>query len=345
MPMSHDAGMSVDNSPTHFANKRVTLTQTKNVAQQLAKGARYFDIRPVLSKGQYFTGHYSDIKPLGWQGGNGQSIADIVKETNKFTAENGELVMFEISHDYNADKDYSAFDQPTWNGLFAEFRQLNRLFTPSPITDTSDLSKLTLNEFIPNKTAAVVVIINLDPGIEIPEQYHNEGIFRKGQFPTTGSYAETDDLRTMIKDQLTKMKTLKKSPDDPVFDMSWTLTQSTEDAILANPSILDLADEANAALYANIIPACSSKSFPNLIEIDNYANGDVAHLCIAINDINVQAWRKEAEDAAAANAAKDGGVTSSSDLAMKGETKMVKRNKTVKKIKRAFDDFAIKAHI
>ena len=190
--------------------------------------------------GQYFTGHYSDIKPLGWQGGNGQSIADIVRETNKFTADNGELVIFECSHDYNIDKGFSAFDQPTWNGLFAEFRQLNNLFSPPSTTDTSDLSKLTLNQLIPNKTAAVIVIVNLEPGIAIPEQYINNGIFRKVQFPTTGSYADTDDLRIMITDQLTKMTALKQSPDDPVFDMSWTLTQSTEDAILANPSILDL---------------------------------------------------------------------------------------------------------
>lgn len=53
MPGSHDAGMSSFKSGTvgaHFAN---TQTQYLDIYQQLMAGSRFFDLRPVLSKGQW----------------------------------------------------------------------------------------------------------------------------------------------------------------------------------------------------------------------------------------------------------------------------------------------------
>jgi hypothetical protein len=69
MPGSHDAGMSVLHASTAFVGERNVLTQKVSIGDQLVLGARYFDCRPVISSGQFVSGHYSDLgDPLGWQG-------------------------------------------------------------------------------------------------------------------------------------------------------------------------------------------------------------------------------------------------------------------------------------
>jgi len=82
IPGSHDAGMSAPvNGSTVFGYASSIITQRVPIAQQLTLGARYFDIRPVTHTGQFYCGHCT-----GSQGGNGQSIADVISQVNAFTA-------------------------------------------------------------------------------------------------------------------------------------------------------------------------------------------------------------------------------------------------------------------
>jgi hypothetical protein len=86
MPGSHDAGMSTLGSHTIGVTYMNTQTQLFNFYNQLNFGSRYFDLRPVVSAGQFVAGHYSEGEFLGisgWAGGNGQSIADIVTQINQ----------------------------------------------------------------------------------------------------------------------------------------------------------------------------------------------------------------------------------------------------------------------
>jgi hypothetical protein len=66
------------------ANDQNTRTQWLNLYDQMKKGARYFDLRPVQGNGgQYLLGHYSNTKStLKFQGCNGELISDAVKEAN-----------------------------------------------------------------------------------------------------------------------------------------------------------------------------------------------------------------------------------------------------------------------
>ena len=117
MPGSHDAGMSTLTSGTAMGTRANVITQTQSIGGQLNAGSRYFDIRPVISAGQYVTGHYGRIEQLGvvtWQGGNGQSIDSIISEINAFTACNQELIILRLSHDLNTDvgnEGYRSFTQ------------------------------------------------------------------------------------------------------------------------------------------------------------------------------------------------------------------------------------------
>ena len=331
MPMSHDAGMSVDNTPTAFAKPRVTVTQTKSIAEQLNLGARYFDIRPVWSQGQYYTGHYSNLPVIDWQGGLGQSVSEIVKELNTFTKHHAELVILELTHDYNIDKGWIAFDQSTWDGLFGLLSTIDNLYV-APV-DTGDLSQLTLNSYIGEGNAAILVIANMDPKTNIPGQYLGNGIYGKARFPTTGSYADTNDVDKMISDQMKKMASNKRSPDDQVFMLSWTLTQSAEQAILENPSILELAADARPSLFQKVIPGCTQSSFPNLIEVDDFAAKDYAALCVAINGLFGD---PDSQLAAAATERRSLGAIAARSAAdrKRDRDSLVKRSKTGDKIKK-----------
>jgi hypothetical protein len=99
MPGSHDAGMSVINGYTALVEESNVLTQRFSkpsprmllttiltmvaIGQQLLKGSRYFNMRPVQgNSGAYLLRHYSESS-VGWLGANGQYLADVVDEVNK----------------------------------------------------------------------------------------------------------------------------------------------------------------------------------------------------------------------------------------------------------------------
>ena len=65
IPGTHDSGMSKISTGTAFGFECNTVTQTHDIKKQLSLGSRYFDIRPVISGGQYYTGHYSEIEIKG----------------------------------------------------------------------------------------------------------------------------------------------------------------------------------------------------------------------------------------------------------------------------------------
>jgi hypothetical protein len=284
MPGSHDAGMSTFGTHTALVSPSNTVTQTADLLGQLQAGARYFDIRPVLSGGAYYTGHYSQISvPIigaTWQGANGQSIPDIVQDVNNFTSSNQELVVLYLSHDLETDEGYIPFSQDQWNGLFSQLSNLNHLFV-APNPTSVDLTMLTLNDFIGSQPAVVVVVEPSSPGISLGG-YASSGFYTTANFSVYNQYSDTDNLAAMEQDQLSKLAAQRPNPNAGYFLLSWTLTQSSSDAV-AGPSILDLANTANSAL-PNILPACSAQTYPNIILIDNVTSGTgIANLAMEVN--------------------------------------------------------------
>jgi hypothetical protein len=277
MPASHDAGMSQLNGHTGFANDADTLTQYADIGGQLAAGFRYFDIRPVIHNGQFYTGHYSDLAG-SWQGGNGQSIAAVISQVNAFLAQNHELVILDLSHAYDTDNGYSPLTQAQTIALMQQLQGLQHRFA-APV-GTSDLSKLTLNQFIASGASVLIIFDDstLSPGAFSQSAF--AGFYNNSQLSVYNSYANTANLGTMVSDQLGKMATQRHSPDSGLFLLSWTLT--TLDPRADAPT-------AHAALFQKLWPACSKQSFPNFIMVDaigyndNLNNHNVAALSMAIN--------------------------------------------------------------
>lgn len=287
IPGSHDCGMSKIDGHTGFSgNPDVVLTQTDDIAGQLAFGARYFDIRPVIASGAYKTGHYSKLDVIGWQGANGQSFSSIVQEINAFTSQNKELIVLNLSHDLDtdaADRNYSAFTQEQYNGMLAELAGLNNLFI-APNPTQVDLTTLTLNQFIGNGAAAVIVIVQPNNGSVTLGDYAQRGFYTYSQFNAYNSYSDTNDLGKMTSDQLSKLRSVRTNPNAQLFLLSWTLTQSAKDIILGT-SIKDLANEAYPSIFEQLPAACSAQTYPNILYIDNWVNANVTALALAINSI------------------------------------------------------------
>jgi hypothetical protein len=284
IPGSHDSGMSTVTSGTAFGSARNTQAQALGVQGQLRLGVRYFDIRPVISGGQYYTGHYSKINQINsWQGANGQSIASIISDVNAYTASNQELVILYLSHDLNTDLDnasYAPFTQDQWNALLSQLKSLNHLFVTQSSTD---LTTLPLSTFINRQAAGVVVVDASASGITLGN-FATAGFYTPRNLTVYNNYSGTNDLGVMQSGQLGQMKAQRPNPDATYFLLSWTLTQDSEQATLPTAdSILDLAAMANPALYSSLLPVCSAQTYPNILYIDGVNSSDITALAMAVN--------------------------------------------------------------
>ncbi|PSR79686.1 hypothetical protein PHLCEN_2v6906, partial [Hermanssonia centrifuga] len=289
IPGSHDAGMSFINGSTFFGSEDHVLTQTLSIGGQLARGSRYFDLRPTISSGIFKSGHYTNLSVVGYQGANGQSFSSIIDDVNAFTANNAELIILNLSHDLNSDN-YSSLKQSDWNNLFVQLFALHHLFV-APNPTTVDLSKLALRQFIGNGQAAVIVIVQppSDPSVTLG-LWQTQGFYNATtQFAVYDNYSNSNDLSYMSKNQLNLLEEHRLNYNSQEFLLSWTLTQQTIDFTQKDaPSIIDYGNIANNALFTLLPPTIKSTLnivFPNIIYIDNFNRSDVTALAIAINDM------------------------------------------------------------
>lgn len=275
MPGTHDAGMGTFVPGTAFAAPCNTVTQSMLMLGQLRAGARYFDIRPVIHCGEFYTGHYTELDILGvktWQGANGQSITSLIDDINGYTQDNPELVILNLSHDLDTDagnSNYPPFTQDQWNALLTQMQQnINNL----KVVTASDLSQLSLNAFIGDKKAAVIIVVDpSDNNIDI-SAFAERGFYSPDRFPVYNVYSDTNNLDKMVSDQLSKMQAERPTPNAPLFLLSWTLTQSATQVVTCGlnecDSILEMAKKANAVLDEKLLSACSQNCFPNIIYVD-----------------------------------------------------------------------------
>jgi hypothetical protein len=312
MPGSHDAGMGVFKPGTvgaHFSN---TQTQYLDFYHQLMAGSRFFDLRPVISKGQWVAGHYSGVKfgdKVGdevWLGGNGQSIKEIMQQINDFTKEHKELVIVNLSHTLDTDNEYKDLTQDQWNKLFDELKAINNRFTLPASPNTVDLTSKPLGDFITDR-ASVLIIAQLPAGITL-STYATQGFYSSANFPMYDSYSNSNSLASMQADQLAKLRSNRNIVADAAQRketfhlLSWTLTQQPGDVLNWDRAILNLAAAAFDALVSEAWNAFSPQSFPNVLYVDALGirdksvmfpydrprnvptNEDIAALAVAVNN-------------------------------------------------------------
>lgn len=274
MPGSHDAGMSSFRPGTVGANFANTQAQYLDFFQQLMSGSRYFDLRPVISSGQWVSGHYSALNIDNenvWVGGNGQSIGEIVTQVNSFTSQYRELVIINLSHTLDTDNDYKDLTQDQWNSLFDTLKGINNRFTVLNPGNT-DFSNNVLGDFIADH-ASVFIVAQLPGGIGLGG-YANQGFYSGANFPIFDSYSNTNDRSKMKGDQLQKLKDNRNVVADPAARkdkfhiLSWTMTQQAEDVLNPEQAIMNMAADAFDELVSEAYNAFTPQSFPNVLYVD-----------------------------------------------------------------------------
>lgn len=300
LPASHDSGMSEIRWQSMFATASNTQTQLLSIYEQLNCGVRWFDIRPVISNGQFYTGHYAHLVGGVYQGALGQSIRQIIDQINNFSAINPELIILSISHCLNLDG-LGLFDRPLhqdeFDRLCRELLAINhRFIAPGGVTllDLNLVDK-PLRHFIGDRRPAVCLVLS-DPNLRVDPQFglHN-GFYPKPAFDVIDQYANTNRLEVMIEDQMTKLTTYrsKKNRSRNYFLLSWTLTQQNVQTAFGQ-SIASMAIVANSHLFKLLSVGSSGYSFkrfvkdafPNVISLD-FVNADVTALSLGINLFNI----------------------------------------------------------
>ncbi|KAK0637689.1 hypothetical protein DIS24_g10547 [Lasiodiplodia hormozganensis] len=282
------------------------LCQSKNIYGQLVDGPRYLDIRPVISDGSFWTGHYTKVEGL-WLGGVGQKISSIVDDVNNFTATHKELVIVNLSHAMNTDAgitSYRDLEQGEWDLLFQEFSRIQDRYIAKSANDAANLTSNTLNDFIGSSKAAVIIVVDAN-NIKLGS-FEHQGFFTTNEVSVQDEYSNTDDAVTMINGQLGKLGKLLSSFSPKLFLLSWTLTPQmtnfgwgavANELVKRTPlglfwnspsskaSVKDMAYSANKSLSTDCLPHCHPANLPNILYVDFLEGSDYAALAMAINDL------------------------------------------------------------
>ena len=276
---SHDAGMYEMNKNTDFAHECNTLTQDHGIYKQLEYGARYFDIRPVIHNSKYHTGHYGKLAGE-WQGADGGSIDDVIKDINKFTKDHKELIILDLSHDLNYDNSpASGFTQSEWTALYKKLNGINYLYKPNK---SKKLKHLSLNDLI-QKSASVIIIVD-KTHLPSNSKYYKKGFFHNNQFNIYNHYYGDNDWKGMRNDQIGKMN---DHATHQYFLLSWTLTQSDAEATDCygsnSSSIKTLAKIANQHMPHSVFDKTNNIYYPNILYTDLITTNNAALISMAIN--------------------------------------------------------------
>ena len=267
IPGSHDSGMSVKLGGTAFALKGNTLTQNHDIKGQLDAGVRMFDWRPTIGKAKGWrnnlgAGHYANtnVKVIGWQGANGQSMEDAVSQINEFTKDKKEIIIFNLSHflNTNVGRNYRSFDDEDFKKLFNELHKLNHLVSRKNFKYQQIIN--TPIESILEKGHSAV-ILTFDGYTDLSDYASDKNYFRMFD-----KYSDDNDPDKVISDQLTKMK---NNATANYFLFACTMTHSASQAAIGRPAIRSdkFAGKINAKA-AEILQHIDKKIFPNVLNTD-----------------------------------------------------------------------------
>ncbi|MFD2573188.1 hypothetical protein ACFSUS_21275 [Spirosoma soli] len=278
MPAAHDAGMCQLQNCSIGANTCNTQTQTLTILEQLQNGIRYFDLRPVISGGTLYTGHYSH-SVIGFLGCCGPALTVILEQVSTFMQSSHDLVILKFSHYIDVDTGQQSFSQEQMTQLCSLVTsQLQNVLYDTPL-GSGTLADVLINQYIGSSGKVLAVFDQLTNVVK--QQF--TGVYSYGDMPGPADlvvfdqYSNTNDLNTMISDQFSKLANPANHTGN-LFLLSWTLTQSPGQAVGCGvpgaTSILDLADQADAVLYSNITAQYNAgkitlSTLPNLLYVDN----------------------------------------------------------------------------
>ncbi|KFA66846.1 hypothetical protein S40285_07375 [Stachybotrys chlorohalonatus IBT 40285] len=293
VPRSHDAGMYLPVSYRRLGSPSTVITQTRDILSQLKLGVRMFDLRPCIVKGEFYCEHYSYIGgnelpdvvkgaagfllPVltgYYHGGEGAKLRDIISMVNEFVKDRREVVILEITHTFNFDREVQnsewGFELNTeeWKRLTDELCGLSNLYV-SDQGPNCQVTKLKINELLASGQSAVMVTTARPGGVDLDPTVAGKGFYEQGildplrghHISYTQSTVETvcaflyDTDKSIIAKGILRLIAKTVGGDSPYLkDELW--------------SIVDVARLRKFQELPKVYQNVSAEEYPNLISMD-----------------------------------------------------------------------------
>ncbi|GAP93420.1 hypothetical protein SAMD00023353_10300200 [Rosellinia necatrix] len=279
VPGSHDAAMSRISDSGWFGLGTASNTETQSLDHynQLVIGVRYFDMRIVsVNGGDFWSAHVNDEVGKAPIGATGESLDDLIKGINRFTADYpGEVIIWYIKYMTDLDdKKTSSADQRYWDaGKAAEFytklEEINKRCTG--LTSSPQLDRRPMSVYLDANQNSGCVLILTDGRLKdgIPKDQPASGIYHGPTYLHRDDYwAEEEHTKQNSDKQLVKLQshTRDDGSSDDYFIMQWQCTPNAADVSLPPPTIQLIANqETNPALYHYGVNKMTPEHFPTVI--------------------------------------------------------------------------------
>lgn len=284
MPGTHDAGMSrISGSITSLGTEQNTQTQGISIYDQLRAGSRLFDLRvgtvhnvENTNSYSYWTLHVNNESADVAIGNSGESLDDVIREVNQFTAENpGEIVFFRVRYLIGIRK-VPSFGPIYWtpaimNEFFGKLRGINNRC--GNLDTSTAFGKQKASYFMDQNGGKGCVLFLLDPSniqAGVPRDSVSDGIYQTQMLPVWDNWSSLPDTAKVANDQTTKWKTVGRSGsfnNDQFLIAQWII--SADPITTTALTIEEMAIQpTNPALYWMGLNNMSPEVFPTVLLID-----------------------------------------------------------------------------
>lgn len=287
MPRSHHAGLWKITDLKGLALPCNTQTQDVDLYTQIGiGGVRVLDVRPLRYHGNFRESH--GTKVLGvWHGAAGASLDEMIDMTNDFNDRHpGELFIWDLhateTMDADAPKHKHSFKKLEGKGLEELYEKLKGLKHRVSIPDNEDISTWPLNDFIANKTSAVIIRVDQDWLEKARFPGGKEGFVTNQYFPTAHKFSNTPHAGFLAKDQVEGI--MAKSPRPSMtYIMDYLLTKTGWRSVLPGPNLREKAKVTWAKLYSLVWDMSTDERYPSWISMDGMHSDELKALAMAMN--------------------------------------------------------------
>lgn len=285
MPATHDSGMSrISNKIASVGTEPNTQTQGLNIYDQLRAGARVFDLRVgsvhrLANKNDYsfWTMHLGDEKADVVIGNTGESLDDVIREVNQFTAEYpGEIILFRVRYLIGM-LEVPANGPIYWNtdiviDFFGKLRGVdNRCGNLDPTIKFNEQKASYFMDQNGGRGCVLFLLLGGNLNADVPQDSVADGIYQTSRMDVWDNWSDLPDTEKMANDQVADWKTVGRSgsfPNDDRFLISQWLVSAdpvtTTALSIENIGILP----TNPALYWMGINNMSPESWPTAVLVD-----------------------------------------------------------------------------
>lgn len=289
MPATHDSGMSrISNKMASIGTEPNTQTQGLNIYDQLRAGARVFDLRVgsvhrLANKDDYsfWTMHLSDEKADVAIGNTGESLDDVIREVNQFTAENpGEIIFFRVRYLIGM-LEVPANGPIYWNtdiviNFFGKLRGVdNRCGNLDPAIKFNQQKASYFMDQNGGRGCVLFLLLggNLDAGV--PQDSVADGIYQASRMDVRDNWSDLPDTEAMANDQVAGWKTVSRSgtsTSSPDANDGFLISQWLVSADPVTTTALSIEKigilPTNPALYWMGINNMSPETWPTAVLVD-----------------------------------------------------------------------------